>query len=162
MPSTALTSPSSVSKCTRRSSTSSRGAAISASSGGSWCVRGCQESREEALVAHSRIDEGVEDVHDEAHDDDEERSEQDGALDLGQVEAHDRVEGEASDALDVEDGLGEDRPAEQDADVEAEQRDDRRDRRPDAVAEDDAPLRQALRAGCADVVLLHGVDQVAA
>ena len=69
------------------------------------------------------------DVHDQAHDDDEERAEQHGALDHGQVAAQDRLVGEAADARDVEDGLGEDRAAEQDADVEAEQRDDRRDRR---------------------------------
>src|SRR5919106_1831386 len=115
MPSTALTRPSSVSKCTRRSSTSSSGAAISASCRGSWC----QDSREGALVPHSGIDEGVEDVDDEAHDDDEERSEQDGALDHGEVEPHDRLVGEAPDPLDVEDRLREDRPTEKDADVQA-------------------------------------------
>src|SRR5918998_609954 len=105
MPSTAFTRPSSVSKWTRRSSTSRR--AISASS---------QDSREGALVADPGVYEGVEDVHDEAHDDDEERSEEDGALDDREVEAHDRLVGEAPDPLDVEHRLGEDRPAEQGVD----------------------------------------------
>src|SRR4051794_37848852 len=142
-PSTALTSPSSVSKWTRRSSTSSSGSAISASSRGSWCprvvaggawqgrspegiplgfragedaarrrsaaARGCQDSREGALVAHPGVDEGVQDVHDEAHDDDEERAEEHGALDLGQIEAHDRLVGVSPDPLDVEHRFGENR-----------------------------------------------------
>ena len=80
----------------------------------------------------------------------------------GRSNAHDRLVGVAADARDVEDGLGEDRTAEQDADVQAEQRDDRRDRRAHAVAEDHAALGQALGPGRADVVLLQRVDQVAA
>src|SRR6201991_4728671 len=101
MPSTAFTRPSSVSKCTRRSMTSSSGAAIS--------------------VPHSRIDERVQDVDDEGHDHDEEGAEQHGALDHRQVRVRDRIVGVAPDALDVEDRLSEDRAAEQDADVQAEQ-----------------------------------------
>ena len=51
---------------------------------------------------------------------------------------------------------------EQDAQIEPEDRHDRRDRRADAVAENDAPLAQPLGARGADVVLGHRVDQVAA
>ena len=95
-------------------------------------------------------------------EDDEERAEQHGALDHRQVALLDRVVGEPADAGDVEDGLGEDRAAEQDADVEPEDRDDRRDRAAHAVAQDDAALAQALGARGADVVLAHHLDQVAA
>src|SRR5436189_158063 len=72
------------------------------------------------------------------------------------------VSGEAPHARDVEDGLGEDSPAEQDPEVEAEDGDDRRDGRAHAVLEDDGPLAQALRARGADVVLGHRLEQVAA
>ena len=56
------------------------------------------------------------------------RQEERRALHGDDVAALDRVEGEAPDAGDVEDALGEDRAADEDADVEAEDGDDRRQR----------------------------------
>src|SRR3954452_25620243 len=112
MPSTAFTRPSSVSKCTYRSRTLRSGSGI----------------------FHARVDEGVEDVHDQVHDDDEERADQNGALDHRQVGVLDRVVGEPPDARDVEDGLGEDRTTEQDADVETGGRHDRCDRGTESMA----------------------------
>src|SRR3954454_22429685 len=112
MPSTAFTRPSSVSKCTYRSRTLKSGSGI----------------------FHARVDEGVEDVHDQVHDDDEERADQNRALDHRQVGVLDRVVGEPPDAWDVEDRLGEDRTAEQDADVDAGRRYERGDRTAHAVA----------------------------
>src|SRR3954469_22709808 len=97
MPSTALTRPSSVSKCTYRSRTLKSGSGI----------------------FHARVDEGVEDVDDQVRDDDEERADQDRSLDHRKIGVLDRVVREPADPRDVEDGLGEDRAAEQDADVDA-------------------------------------------
>src|SRR5215208_7718839 len=100
MPSTALTMPSSVSKCTRRLSIS--------------------RSAIRPLVAHAWVEECVQDVHQEVHEDDGQRRDQHGALHDRQVALLDRVEGEAPDPRDVEDGLGQDGTAEEDAEVEAE------------------------------------------
>src|ERR1700704_2329929 len=63
MPSTAFTRPSSVWKCTYRSRTVSSGSGI----------------------FHARVDERIEDVDDQVGDDDEEGTDQDGALDHRQV-----------------------------------------------------------------------------
>src|SRR5256714_11811330 len=79
-PSTAFTTPSSVSKWTVRSRTLRRGSGI----------------------ADARVDDRVQDVHDQVRDDDEERAEQDRALDHREVAVLDRVEREPADARDVE------------------------------------------------------------
>src|SRR3954454_14581124 len=84
-PSTAFTTPSSVSKWTVRSRTLSRGSGIS----------------------DARGDHRVEDVDDQVREDDEERAEQHGALDHREVAVLDRVVRDPPDARDVEDGLGE-------------------------------------------------------
>src|SRR4051795_5103579 len=122
MPSTAFTTPSSVSKWTRRSLTVSRGSGI----------------------RDAGVDEGVQDVHDQVGEDDEERAQQHRALDHGQVAVDDRVVGQPPDAGDVEDRLGEDRAPEEDADVDAGRGDERRARAAPAVADDNAPLAQPL------------------
>src|SRR3954463_14353780 len=119
-PSTAFTTPSAVGKWTFRSRTSRRG------------VR--------SAIGDPRIQIGVHDVHQEVKKDDEERREQHGALHARQVESLDPLERVAADARDVEDRLGEDRTAEQDADVQAEDRDDGRHRAAHAVAHDHASL----------------------
>src|SRR4051794_22070735 len=124
MPSTALTTPSAVGKWTFRPLTSRSGSAI----------------------GHTWIQIGVHDVHDQVKQDDEEGREQDRPLHAWQVEALDALERVATDARDVEDRLGEDRAAEQDADVEAEDRDHRRHRAAHAMVHHHAPLAQALRA----------------
>src|SRR4051794_5584399 len=139
-PSTAFTIPSSVSKWTVRSRTLSRGSDI----------------------ADARVDERVEDVDDQVRDDDEERPEEHRSLDHREVAVLDRVEGKPADPGDVEDALGEDRAAEQHADVDARGGDERSDCAAHAVAQDDTALAQPLRARRADVVLRHRLDQVAA
>src|SRR5215217_4384999 len=136
MPSTALTMPSSVSKCTCRLSISR--SAISA-----------------PLVADARVEECVQDVHEQVHHDDGERRDQHGPLHDRQVALLDRVEGQAPDPRDVEDGLREDGAAEQDAEIEAEDGDDRGDRRAQPMAEDYPALPESLGAGRTDVVLAH-------
>ena len=64
--------------------------------------------------------------------------------------------------VEVEDGLGDDRAADEQRDVEAEHRDDRRQARAETVPEDDLSLAQAFRARGADVVLAERLEQVAA
>src|SRR5919199_1508621 len=100
--------PSSVLKWTLRSLTSSRATQHLARGG------------EPLPVGHPRVEERVDDVHDQVGYDDEERAEQDGALDHRKVGVLDAVVGEAPDARDVEDGLDQDRAAQEDADVEPE------------------------------------------
>src|SRR5215207_6482550 len=114
MPSTALTAPSSVWKWTRRSRTESRGSFAGLAIGS---------------VPDPRVEERVGDVDDEVQDDDEERREDDGALDRRHVPPGDRGVGQPPDARDVEHGFGEDRAAEQYAQVDAEDRHERRDSR---------------------------------
>src|SRR5919197_1489077 len=58
-------------------------------------------------VPDARIDERVQDVHDEVLGDDEEGAEEDGPLDRGQVRVDERVVGVAPDPGDVENGLRE-------------------------------------------------------
>src|SRR4051794_11236137 len=144
-PSTAFTIPSSVSKWTVRSRTLRRGS--------------------EAIllgIADARIDHRVQDVHDQVRDDDEERAEQDRALDHREVAVLDRVEREPADPGDVEHALREDRAAEQHADVDTGRGHERGDRAAHAMAQHDAPLAQPLRPRGAYVVLRHRLDQVAA
>ena len=101
-------------------------------------------------VAHARVEERVQDVDDQVRDDDEDRAEEHRALDRRQVGVDDRVVGVAPDAGDVEDRLREDGAAEQDPEVEPGERDDRRQRRPQAVPEDrpaarERPFARAVR-----------------
>src|SRR3954453_10968365 len=114
MPSTALTVPSSVSKWTARSLISSSAM---------WSV------------PDPWIEEGIHDVHEQVHHDDRKRADQHRALDDRQVALLDGVEGEPAHARDVEHGLGQDRAAKQDAQVEAEDGHDRRDRGAQPVLE---------------------------
>ena len=69
---------------------------------------------------------------------------------------------EPAEPLDVEDRLGDDRAADEQRDVEAEDRDDRGQARAQPVLEDHPPLGQALRARGADVVLAERLEQVVA
>src|ERR1700754_2757680 len=117
-----------------------------------WTLRSVTSRRAKLLVPHARVEERVDDVDDQVQEDDEEGAHEDRALHGRQVALLNGVEGEASDAGDVEDGLGEDSPAEQDPEVEAEDGDDRRDGRAHAVLEDDGPLAQPLGPRGADVV----------
>src|SRR5512132_74736 len=140
-PSTACTTPSRAWKDTRMSRMSSRAA---------------------TSVANAWVEERVRDVDDEVRDDDEERAEEHGALDRREIGVDDRVVGEATDARDVEDRLREDGAAQEEPEVQPGDRHDRRERGPEAVAEDHPPLGQPLRPSRADVVLTHDLDQVPA
>ena len=89
-------------------------------------VRDFQEGHQ--LVPDPRIEECVDDVHDQVQEMHEEGAQAAPCPGSSPGRTLDRVEGQAADAGDVEHGLGQDRAAEQDAEVEAEDRDDRGDR----------------------------------
>ena len=72
------------------------------------------------------------------------------------------VDREPAEALDVEHRLGDDRAADEQRDVEAEHRHDRRQARAQPVLEDHLALREPLRARRADVVLAERLEQVVA
>ena len=67
---------------------------------------------------------------------------------------------EPAEALDVEDGLGDDRAADEQRDVEAEDRHDRRQARAQPVLEDHLALGEPLGARGPDVVLAERLEQV--
>ena len=82
--------------------------------------------------------------------------------DRREVLAEDGVDRHEAEAVEVEDALGDHRAADEERDVEPEHRHDRRQAGAQPVPEDHALLGQPLGAGRADVVLAHGVEQVAA
>src|SRR3954471_16280286 len=153
------TMPSALPRCTSYETPST--AFTTPSSVSNWTVRSRTE-RSASGIADARVDHRVEDVDDQVRDDDEERAEQHRALNHREVAVLDRVECEPADPGDVEHALREDRAAEEHADVDAGRGHERRDRAAHAVAQHDAALAQALRARGTDVVLRHRLDQVAA
>ena len=70
----------------------------------------------------------------------------------GRVTAHERVDEQPAHAGDREDLLGDDQAAEERADVERHDRDERDQRVAEAVLEDHLAARHALGPGGADVV----------
>src|SRR5205807_6504663 len=141
-PSTAFTTPSSVRKETLRSFTSSSVSAM-------------------GLILcgpNSRVEPCVHDVDESVRDRDEEGPVDHGRHDHRQVERDERVVGELSHAGEPEDDFREDRPAaDEDSEVETEERDKRDHRRAQHVLQQDAPFRQSFRAGRAHVVLVSDV-----
>src|SRR5947209_446489 len=131
-PSTARTTPSSVTNDTCSSFTSSRRSAIRGR------LRGQPLSPGEP---DARVQHGVENIDDRAEDNDEERGEDGADQDRGNVEVADRARLELPDAGKVEDGLGDQRrPAEQQREVQAEQGHDRHQRVTQHVADEHATL----------------------
>src|SRR5689334_12045316 len=109
-PVTAWTMPSSVSNRTLRSLTSRNG-------------RGAGEAIVNVVSSaqpHARVDDAVQQVDDQVHDDDEAGGEQGHAQDHRQVAGANRAEREVAEAAQVVDRLGEDGAAEECAEVQAE------------------------------------------
>src|SRR5436190_13414284 len=128
-PSTARTTPSSVAKRNFKPLTSSRRSAINGPLGGT----------------DSGVEVPVEDVDDRAEEDDEERPVKRHAHDRREVEVADRLRRVPAHAVQVEDGLGEDRAAaDHRGEVEAEQAHDRDQRVPEHVLEQHPLAREAL------------------
>src|SRR3990172_5249815 len=109
-------------------------------------------------VPDARVEEGVGDVHDKVHHQEDEGEDEDRRLHHEVVAVTDGVDDPAPHAVPGEDGLGDDRAGEQAADLEA---DDRHHRQP-GVAHDvpsvDTPLGEALGARRAHVVLVGDLD----
>src|SRR5918992_4588607 len=143
IPSTALTSPSSVGKWTRRSLTWRRGSA-------------------NLRVPYSRIQERVDHVNDQIGHHDEERRHDGDAHDDGEILGPDALDRVFPDPIEVEHGLRDDGPTEQVPQIHAEHGDHGGQGGPKPVLEDDPPLRQPLGSGGPDVVLGEGLDQVPA
>src|SRR5947209_2973028 len=106
MPSTACTTPSSVLKLTRRSSTCKSGPSL---------ICRPQPRYRLSRIAHSRIEISVGDVDNDVEDDDEHRRQQHGSLDYREIGMQDRLVVEQADPMDAEDGLGDNRATEQSA-----------------------------------------------
>ena len=143
--STACTRPSSVRKPTRRCSTSSRSLPFVIESRNPWVER--------------RVD----DVHDRVEEDDEERAEQRDREHRRHVEPADGLLEVLADALDVEDGLREDRAAaEHGAEVQAPERDDRDERVAQHVVAEHALLAESLGPRGPHVVVVDRVEHARA
>src|SRR5450631_1704262 len=172
IPSTLRTSPSSVGKWTFRSRTSRNAVARDAgapSGATSIAVNGCFPSgrglprcrrRPASAVPHSGVNDGVEHVDDDVRHDQEDCPDDDHAHDDRQVELVDRIDRQLAQALQAEGLLGEDGAAEQTAEVEAEDGDDRGERGAQGVLAHHRPGRQALGPRGPDVVLPHRLQHV--
>src|SRR5579859_5616133 len=154
-PSTALTTPSSVRKLTRRSRTSSSGSAIT------WPPPSARTGR--SRRPHPRVEPRVGDVDERVREHDEERAVDHRGHDHRQIEVGQRLVGQEPDAVDREHDLGEQRAAaDQDPEVQPEQADERDHRGAQRMPEQDAPLGQPLGPGGPDVVLVLYLEQVRA
>ena len=108
-------------------------------------------SRRCSFCPYSRIDDGIQEIHDQVGHDDEDGAQQSDAKDLGQVVVGDRLDGVLADSRQGERGLGQDCTTKQQAEVEAEDGQDRGERGAQAVLDDDIPLAQTPwpgRCGC--------------
>src|SRR5262245_45970420 len=117
-----------------------------------------------AMSAHPDlgVEDAVEDVGQQVDDHEGHGHHQREPLDDEVVPPGDGVEQRLAHAGDVEDRLGEDRPAQQRAQRQADDGDDRQHRVPQGVAADHQPLLQALGPGGADVVEAEHVQQAGA
>src|ERR1041384_7031535 len=100
----------------------------------------------------SRIDEGVEDIHDQVDPDDHEAGHDHHALHEREVALEDALVEQAADARPREDHLDDDRGVDHDDHVDAGQREDRDERVLEGVHGDDHDVRQPLEAGQLDVL----------
>src|SRR5471032_162322 len=140
-PSTAWTRPFSVRKETSRPRTSRSGEAPSG-------------------TTDPRIEQRVDEVDDRIRQDDEEGGVDDRRENHGQVEVLQRVERQLADPVQPEHDLGQERPtSDERSEVEAEEADERDQRRPQRMTEHHPLLRDPLGARGADVVLLLRLDE---
>ena len=114
------------------------------------------------VTPHPRVEHGVQQVGDQVDEDERDADDQGEALHDGVVARRDRVVQRLADAGQREDRLGEDRPAEQGAERQPDDGDDREQGAAQGVAADDRELAEALGPGGADVVLTEHVEQARA
>src|SRR3954471_8654421 len=110
-------------------------------------------------IADPGVEEGVDDVDDQVSEDEDHGDEEDDALHDGIVTIEDGPHQDAADAADGEDGFGDDGAAEQQSQLNADDRDHRNERVAQSVAEDDGPLWQPLGARCPHVVAAEDFEQ---
>ena len=106
-----------------------------------------------------RIEIGVEHVDGQVDRHEADGEDQDRALRQREVARGDGADRHAADARPGEHGLGDDRAAEQEADLQADQRDDRDHRVAQRVTDGDAPVRGALGARRAHIVGAQRFEQ---
>src|SRR5712691_5610639 len=123
-------------------------AAAAATGVGPGCVSG---------IANPRVEVAVDDVGEQVGEDDDDRGHEQPRHDGVEVELVELVAEVEAHAVEAEDRLGDDRPAEQAADVERDHGHERDEGVAEDVLHDHAPFRKALRPRGAHVV---GVDHL--
>src|SRR5918994_3037750 len=113
-------------------------------------------------MADPWVDDGVEDVHREVHDDIDDGDDRHEALQCHVLALEDGLPEEVAHPRDAEEHLDDDSAGDQRADVEAGDGEQGERRWPQGVAPQDPPVGDALRPGHLDEVLLQGLDHVAA
>src|SRR3989338_4716649 len=101
-------------------------------------------------IAHPRVEHAIEHVDREVREHDDDRDEHHEVLDDRVVAPEDRLDQEACHPRQVEHGLGDDEPADQEGELDADHGDDRQDRVLEGVAPDDGAPRLPLAPARAD------------
>src|SRR5579862_9183068 len=124
------------------------------------CVVGksSPESCLTSVITDPWVEEAVQDVRDQVEHDDRDRRDQEIVHHRVQIQLLQAQEEEVADPVEREDGLGDDRAAEQCAEVDRGDRRDRDQRVAEDVLHDHLPLRHALGAGGADIVAVDHVQ----
>src|SRR6476469_4177625 len=165
-PSTARTRPLWVANETRRSSTVSSAPLMRPPSGALYARRECKRTTGSSSGLRSEADAGVAAALNKkdqgVEEDDEEGAEHDDRHHRRQVEVFQRFVGVLDDAVEAEDAFDQDRAADQGAEVEAEDGDDRDQRVAHHVAAHHPALAEALGPRGAHVVLVHHVEHARA
>src|SRR5829696_1882934 len=115
-----------------------------------------------ADMANPWIEDGVQEVDEEVHQDEAQRDDDDDTLHDEEVLLEDRRADDPAETGQREDLLDHERPTDQRGDAQAEDGQERERRRPQRMAPQDAPVGHALGLGGRDEVLLQRRDHVAA
>src|SRR5882672_1741075 len=110
-------------------------------------------------IPNSRVEDAVQHVHDEVGDDHDDRGEHDEVLDHRIVTPQDRLNQEPRDAGQVEDGLGDHEPADEERELDPDDGDDGQQGVLERVTPDDDAPGLSLRPRRPDVVLAHHLEQ---
>src|SRR5216684_1285447 len=105
-----------------------------------------------SAISDPRIDPAIEEIHEQVAQDEADGDEQDHPLHQRVVPREDRVHHEAAHPRQGEDILGDHRPSDQGAELETQHGDDGDEGILQDVAADDAPFREPLGSGGADIV----------
>src|SRR3989475_620017 len=124
--------------------------------------RGAAAARAALAIADPRVEPGVKDVDHEVRQQVRDRDEEDCPLHQREVAVEDRLDREAPHAGPAEDGLDDERAAEQGAELESDDRRHRDERVLERVPEDDEPLAQSLRARRPQVLLPEDLEHARA